>query len=61
MGILELTVPQRPDTETIGYLRSAAPGGNLRDDATVLCIDWFGPRWVRNATGGASDDRATTT
>lgn len=37
----------------------AATGGELRDDATVLCIDWYGPRGARNATGGASLDRAT--
>lgn len=37
----------------------AATGGDLRDDATVLCIDWYGPNGVRNATGGASLDRAT--
>lgn len=36
-----------------------ATGGDLRDDATVLCIDWYGPHGVRNATGGASLDRAT--
>lgn len=34
-------------------------GGNLLDDATVLCIDWFGPAAVRTATGGGSQDRAT--
>lgn len=33
--------------------------GNLRDDATVLCIDWLGGHVERNATGGASQDRAT--
>lgn len=38
----------------------AKTGGNLRDDATVLCIDWYGPCGVRNATGGASVDRATS-
>lgn len=37
-----------------------ATGGDLRDDATVLCIDWFGPNGVRNATGGTSLDRATS-
>ena len=37
----------------------AATGDDLRDDATVLCIDWYGPRGVRNATGGASLNRAT--
>lgn len=36
-------------------------GGELRDDATVLCIDWYGPREPRQATAGASLDRATPT
>lgn len=35
-------------------------GGDLRDDATALCIDWYGPTGVRSATGGASRARATT-
>jgi serine phosphatase RsbU (regulator of sigma subunit) len=34
-------------------------GGNLQDDATVLCIDWYGPQGERAATGGASRARAT--
>lgn len=34
-------------------------GGELRDDATSLCIDWYGPTGVRSATGGASPARAT--
>jgi serine phosphatase RsbU (regulator of sigma subunit) len=34
-------------------------GGNLLDDATVLCLDWFGGAGRRNATGGASRDQAT--
>ena len=38
----------------------AATGGDLHDDATVLCIDWYGRHGVRNATGGASLDRATS-
>ena len=37
----------------------SATGGELQDDATVLCIDWYGPKGVRNADGGASVDRAT--
>ena len=37
----------------------AKTGGELRDDAAVLCIDWYGRRGVRDATGGASLDRAT--
>lgn len=34
-------------------------GGKLRDDATVVCIDWYGATGDRNATGGASRSRAT--
>ena len=32
----------------------------LRDDATVLCVDWHGVQGERMATAGASRDRATT-
>ena len=34
-------------------------GGNLTDDATAVCIDWYGPSGRRDATGGASHARAT--
>jgi serine phosphatase RsbU (regulator of sigma subunit) len=37
-----------------------AVNGSLHDDATTLCIDWYGPAGVRDATGGASRDRATS-
>jgi hypothetical protein len=36
-------------------------GGDLQDDATVLCIDWYGPRGERDSIGGASRARATNT
>ncbi len=36
-----------------------ATGGTLRDDATVLCIDWHGRFGRRNATAGASQAHAT--
>ena len=36
-----------------------ATGHDLRDDATALCIDWFGATGERAATGGASRGRAT--
>ena len=36
-----------------------ATGGNLSDDATAVCIDWYGPASRRQATGGASHARAT--
>ena len=35
-------------------------GGNLRDDATALCLDWYGPTGTSNAIGGASQARATS-
>ena len=34
-------------------------GGHIQDDATALCLDWYGPRGTRAATGGASRERAT--
>ena len=36
-----------------------ASGGNLEDDATVLCIDWYGSLPGRGSSGGASHQRAT--
>ena len=38
----------------------SATGGKLRDDATVLCIDWHGPGGARDAVAGASRSRTTT-
>lgn len=37
-----------------------ATGGHLSDDATAVCIDWYGSAGRRDATGGASPARATT-
>jgi serine phosphatase RsbU (regulator of sigma subunit) len=34
-------------------------GGKLRDDATALCLDWYGLTGSRDATSGASRARAT--
>jgi serine phosphatase RsbU (regulator of sigma subunit) len=39
-----------------------ATGGVLQDDATVLCVDWYGPQrngGHRDSTAGASQRRAT--
>jgi len=37
-----------------------ATGGRLRDDATVVCLDWYGgPPRPRVSSGGASGDRAS--
>jgi len=38
-----------------------ATGGNLKDDATVVCIDWYGADAVRRGVAGASQARATPT
>jgi serine phosphatase RsbU (regulator of sigma subunit) len=39
-----------------------ASNGKLRDDATVLCLDWYGgdPSRDRQTTAGASPGRAST-
>jgi serine phosphatase RsbU (regulator of sigma subunit) len=37
----------------------AVTGGDLRDDATAVCIDWYGAAGDRDATGGSSHARAT--
>lgn len=37
----------------------AATDRNLRDDATAVCIDWYGPAGLRDAVGGASHARTT--
>jgi serine phosphatase RsbU (regulator of sigma subunit) len=53
---------QRHPRETVRELSShvlTATDGNLRDDATVLCIDWHGPGVRRDAIAGASRQRAT--
>jgi serine phosphatase RsbU (regulator of sigma subunit) len=35
-------------------------GGDLRDDATMICLDWYGgPPRARNAEQGADPDRAS--
>ena len=59
--ILEGTVDRHP-REVVRELAEnvlQVTGGNLQDDATVLCIDWYGPLGERNAVGGASRARAT--
>jgi len=60
-GMLAATVDRHPRQivqEFAGTIL-AATGGDLRDDATVLCFDWYGPTGRRNATGGASRARTT--
>ena len=60
--ILEATVERHPRqiVKELAHNVLRATDGKLRDDATALCIDWYGPSGIRHATGGASRTRATT-
>lgn len=49
----------RQIVQELGRAVRQITGGKLRDDATALCLDWYGPAGTRNATGGASQTRAT--
>ena len=59
--ILEATVERHPRqiVKELAHNVLRATGGKLRDDATAVCIDWYGPSGERHATGGASRTRAT--
>jgi len=60
-GILVASADRHPRqvVQELAHNVLKATGGNLRDDATVVCIDWYGPGATRDATGGASRARAT--
>jgi serine phosphatase RsbU (regulator of sigma subunit) len=60
-GILAATVDRHPRqiVQELALKVLAATGGKLRDDATAVCIDWFGPEGGRDASGGSSRGRAT--
>ncbi len=62
-GILTRTLHRHPRQIVQELARSVLDitGGKLRDDATVVCLDWYGPSHGREATGGASHGRATQT
>ena len=58
---LEVTAQRHP-REIVRELATNvlhATGEKLRDDATVLCLDWYGPKGRRHETAGASRARAT--
>lgn len=60
-GILESTASRHP-REIVRELAAHVlreTGGELRDDATVLCLDWYGRGGRRDAVAGASRTRAT--
>ncbi len=51
----------REVVHTLGAAVMRATGGELRDDATVMCLDWYGgPPRLRTSTGGASQQRASS-
>ena len=60
-GILAATLDRHPRQIVRELARNVvrATGGRLTDDATALCIDWYGAAGRRDATGGASQSRAT--
>ncbi|MFP5070723.1 PP2C family protein-serine/threonine phosphatase [Pseudonocardia nantongensis] len=50
----------REATRALSRAASQASGGTLRDDAAVLCIDWYGgPPRPRSSTAGASEQLAS--
>lgn len=49
----------RQVTRELGRAVREVTGGQLQDDATALCLDWYGPAARRDSTGGASRARAT--
>jgi serine phosphatase RsbU (regulator of sigma subunit) len=51
----------REVVHTLGAAVMRATGGNLQDDATVVCLDWYGgPPRLRESTGDASQQRASS-
>jgi serine phosphatase RsbU (regulator of sigma subunit) len=49
----------RQIVQELGRAVREITGDKLQDDATALCLDWYGPAGRRGATGGASRTRAT--
>ena len=50
----------REVVHALGAAVMRATGGILRDDATVVCLDWYGgPMRRRESSGGASGERAS--
>lgn len=60
--ILAATLDRHPRqiVQELAHNVLQATGTKLLDDATAVCIDWYGPSGIRGATGGASRTRATS-
>jgi serine phosphatase RsbU (regulator of sigma subunit) len=51
----------REVVHSLGTAVMRATGGELADDATVVCLDWYGgPRRPRDSDGGADPERASS-
>jgi serine phosphatase RsbU (regulator of sigma subunit) len=51
----------REVVHSLGQAVMQATGGTLRDDATVVCLDWYGgPMRNRRSSGGASSAHASS-
>ena len=51
----------REVVHALGQAVLRATGGDLEDDATVICLDWYGgPQRARESDGGASAERASS-
>lgn len=61
-GVLTATPDRHPRqvVQELAHNLLDVTGGHLQDDATALCLDWYGAAGVRAATGGASQARATS-
>jgi serine phosphatase RsbU (regulator of sigma subunit) len=50
----------REVVHALGQAVMRATGGTLRDDATVVCLDWYGgPMRHRRSSSGASSEHAS--
>lgn len=59
--ILARTLDRHPRqiVQELAHAVREVTGGKLRDDATALCLDWYGAAGIRAATSGASHARTT--
>ncbi len=60
-GILAATRDRHPRQMIQELARNLleVTGGNLQDDASAMCLDWYGPAGIRGAAGGASQARTS--
>lgn len=61
-GVLTATRDRHPRQmiQELAHNLLEVTGGKLQDDATALCLDWYGAAGIRAAIGGASQARASS-